>query len=122
MVAVVHDEAGLVRDRMLRDLDLPFPVVVDRDRHGYRAYGLRRGSLRDVWSPGALVTYARGLVSRERIDRPGADPRQLGGDFVVDADGRVVFSHPQSSSDDRPPAGRLVECLEATARVGGGHS
>lgn len=80
-MAVVHDEPELVRTRLLRDLDVPYPVVVDDARNAYRSYGLRRGSLREVWSPGAVLSYARGLATGERLERPGRDPRQLGGDF-----------------------------------------
>jgi hypothetical protein len=55
------------------------------------------------------------LVHGDRLARPGSDVLQLGGDFVIAPDGRVVLSHPQEGFDDRPPAGVLVRRLEESA-------
>jgi hypothetical protein len=117
VVAVVNDPPERVRAGMLHDLDLPWPVVVDLDRRAYRDWGLGRASLlRTVIAPTWIAGYARRVVGGgERVARPGRDPMQLGGDFVVDPKGIVVFAHPQRGFDDRPPAGELVRALEAAA-------
>lgn len=115
-VAVVHDEPARVRDLLLADLDWPFPLALDDDRTTYRAWGLRRAPWWRIWlDPKVWAQYARHLAAGHRIRGAGADLRQLGGDFVVAADGRVAWSRPQHR-DDRPPAGQLLRILEETAR------
>ncbi len=114
-VIVVHDPPALLHETMLRDLDLPFPVVVDLEMSAYRAWGLGRASFASTYLvPRVVAFYARRALRGERL-RTGTDPRRLGGDFVIDAGGGIAYAHPQASVDDRPPVGRLVRELERAA-------
>lgn len=111
-VFVAHDEPALLRRLMLSDVDCPYPVVVDTERTAYRSWGLRRASFSTVWlDPGVWRQYAGLLRAGARLRGMGSDVRQLGGDFLVDRDGRVLYSRPQRR-DDRPPVGRLLRKLE----------
>jgi hypothetical protein len=116
VVVVVHDEAGRVRGGVLRGLDVPFRVVIDLEREAYRAWGLPRASFAATYlSRYAFRDYAERLRGRGRGMLPGRDPRQLGGDFVVDGSGRVTYSYPQANIADRPPVAVLVRELRAAA-------
>jgi len=55
-------------------------------------------------SPQVLAGYAKFLLRGERLGG-GSQPRQLGGEFVIAADGRVAYSHPQRSVNYRPAVG-----------------
>jgi AhpC/TSA antioxidant enzyme len=115
-VFVVHDPPQRVRAGLLAGLDLPWPVLVDLDRVAYRAWGLRRAAFRTVWlDPGVWARYGRLLLGGQRLRRLGSDTLQLGGDFVLDADGVVTWARPQHA-DDRPPVGVLLAELERAAR------
>ncbi|MGI8902641.1 MAG: AhpC/TSA family protein [Solirubrobacteraceae bacterium] len=119
-VIVVHDPPALLGETMLRDLDItgPFAVLVDLEMSAYRAWGLGRASLASTYLvPRVLAFYARRALQGERL-HAGTDPRRLGGDFVIDAGGRVSYAHPQAAVDDRPPVGLLVRELERAARSG----
>lgn len=116
-VIVMHDRPALLRQTMLRDLDVPFsfPVAIDLELDAYRAWGLRRAGLASTYLlPRVLIGYARMIGRGERL-HSGTDPRQLGGDFVVGADGRIAYVHPQAAVDDRPSVGLLVRELERAA-------
>lgn len=117
-VFVVHDEPELVRRTLLAGLDVPFPVLVDLERRAYQAWGLRRGSIFGTWLyPPAWAGYARLLASgRERLRGRGRDTLQLGGDFVVDRAGTIVYARPQQR-DDRPPVAVLLRELERASAV-----
>jgi hypothetical protein len=119
VVIVVHDEAARVRSGLLRDLAPPGPVLVDAEAASYGRWGLRRGSLRDVYHPRALFRWARLAVRDGASALPGRDTLQLGGDFVIDPGGRVAFAAPQRQSDVRPPVGLLLGELERAGRDAG---
>lgn len=111
---VVHDTPERTRRLLLRDVgELPFPVLVDRGRRTYAAWGLRRAPWWRVWlDPKVWRQYARLLLRGQRLRGAGEDTLQLGGDFLVDADGTVVYARPQHR-DDRPPVAELLRRLEA---------
>lgn len=111
-VFVVHDHPDLVRTTMLSGISCPFPVLLDDDREAYRTWGLPRASFARVWlDPYVWRQYAQLLTAGERLRGLGRDPRQLGGDFVVDGRGRIVYARRQHR-DDRPPVGELLTVIE----------
>lgn len=110
-VFVTFDDPDDVRRMMLDGIDSPWPVLHDPELHAYRAWGLRRASFADIWlDPNMYRQYGQLLRGGERIRGFGRDRRQLGGDFVVDQQGNVVYSRPQRR-DDRPPVGSLVDVV-----------
>lgn len=116
-VFVVFDDPELVRRAMLAELDveaLPFDVLVDRSRESYARWGLRRAPWSTIWlDPNVYRTYWRLLRAGGRLRGAGTDVLQLGGDFVLGADGRVVYSRPQER-DDRPPVGELLRAVQGS--------
>lgn len=116
-VFVVHDSPERVLGGFLRGLEVPYPVLVDSELDAYRSWGLRRASWRATYlSPRIIGAYARRVVLHgERLPRPGSHTLQLGGDFVIDRNGRIALAHPQRAADDRAPAIKLVRELEAAA-------
>jgi peroxiredoxin len=112
-VFVSHDHPDAIRRLMLRDLDCPFPLAVDREKAAYRSWGLGSLPLPLIWlDPKVWRQYAKLLLAGERMRRSGGDERQLGGDFVVDGEGLIVYARPQRR-DDRPPVGELLEVIES---------
>ena len=97
-----------------RRLGLSYPVLADETRAAYRAYGLGRGSWRRVWGVQTLKAYGRLLRAGRRPRLPAADTLQLGGDFVVDAEGRVVYAYRSAGPDDRPSVDDLVTAVRAS--------
>ena len=93
---------------------LAYPVLADEPRAAYRAYGLGRGSWRRVWGLRAMKAYGRLLRAGRRPRVPAADTRQLGGDFVVDPEGRVAYS--TSSASLVSPAWSSAE-VDATSTL-----
>lgn len=115
VVFVVHDDAARVREGLLRGLDVFFPVLVDRERRAYEAWGMGRSSVAGVWlDPRVWLRYARLLAGGHPPLRLGGDTLQLGGDFVVDPAGVVTYARPQKR-DDRPPVGVLLDELRLAA-------
>lgn len=92
-------------------LGLPYPVLADESRATYRAYGLGRGRWWRVWGPATVRAYARLMRTEARVERPQEDTGQLGGDFVVDRQGRLAYAYRSTGPSDRPPVDDLVAAV-----------
>ncbi len=97
--------------------DLPFPILTDRDRSVYRAFGLGRGSFGRVWGWKAVRRYAEIVKDRGfgELRRPTEDTRQLGGDFVIAPDGTLAWGFWSEGPDDRPSVDELIAQVRAAA-------
>jgi peroxiredoxin len=94
----------------------PLTVVADEDRHVYRDFGLGRGPWRRVWGPATVRRYIELVRAGGRMQRPQEDTLQLGGDFVVGRDGRLVYVFRSKGPDDRPSVDELVAAVREAAR------
>ncbi len=92
------------------------PILLDPERRAYRAFGLERSVLR-AWSPRTLWTYALYLLRGRRLKGILGDPHQLGGDFVLGAEGRMVFAHRSHDPTDRPPVEALLDAVRRARNV-----
>jgi len=112
VVLVAYDDRSLLEAKMLHDLELPFPVLLDPDRIAYSAWGLGRTNLFGAMlSPSLNWRYFRLLLAGERFLGFAPDMFQLGGDFVVDPTGVVRFGHRMRNNGDRATADDLMEAL-----------
>jgi len=94
--------------------ELPYPVASDPERAAYRAYGLLKGSFWQIWHPRVVVRYAVLLLRGRRPRAPAdADLAQMGGDFLIDETGTMVFAHRSEKAVDRPPVDALLQALPA---------
>jgi hypothetical protein len=98
---------------------LAFPVVADPSRAAHRAFGLERASWSAILGIRSILAYLR-LILRGWMPRranEGEDVLQLGGDFVLDAHGRVIYSHRSAQPTDRPPIAELIYAVGRAASV-----
>ncbi len=92
-------------------LGLEFPILADPDRTLYSRFGLSRASLLRVYNPGTIRLYASLLRKGRQLRRPTEDTRQLGGDFLIDANGRLASGFWPTSPDDRPTVHQLLAAV-----------
>lgn len=117
MLFIACDEPEQIEAKLLEGVDLAFPLGIDPRRESYEAWGLERAPWwKLVLDPAVWMGYARALASGQRFRGRGADPLQMGGDFVVAPDGTVAYARPQVR-DNRPPVGKL---LQVVAQLGAG--
>ncbi len=95
-----------------REMDLPFPILGDPERHAYRAMGFERASWRRVWlDPRVWARYAV-LLGRGRRSKPvDQDLLQLGGDVVIDPEGRIAWLYRSEGPEDRPAVDQLLAAV-----------
>jgi len=101
--------------------DVPddIPLLADEGRTVYKAYGMRVGSLREIYSPQVIAKYARlirgGMKMQMKTDE---DTRQLGGDVIVGPDGRIILAHCSKNQADRPSVETLIAAIRAASSIG----
>lgn len=98
-----------------RGLDLGVPILCDPERHAYRAFDLGR---RSGWLALIRPSYWARLVTAwrrgRRFGRVREDPSQLGGDVVLDADGRLRWIYRSRWPADRPSVQAVRDALRDT--------
>lgn len=87
-----------------------FTLLLDPERKAYLAYGLEY-SLARSWSPKVWLAYARLMLSGRKWRGIQGDSGQLGGDFIVDANGVIRFVYRSSDPTDRPSISQLLDVL-----------
>jgi hypothetical protein len=96
------------------------PLVADPERAAYRAFGLERTSWLTFFRPRVLWGYFRGMLRGYGVKTPyaGEDVLQLGGDFVLDRERRVVFAYPSIDPTDRPRVPAILTALPKASPAG----
>jgi len=115
LLAVTFETPAYTREYAHREAT-PFPFALDPARDLYHAYGLSRGSLRQIVNP---ATLARGLQATLRhpgaigpqLRAAGHDGLQLGGDFVIGPDGLLLDAHAALHAGDAIAPAALMDLL-----------
>ena len=93
----------------------PFLVVCDPTLAAYREFQLGRTSWLSFARPDVTARFIKMLFRGQKLAKPDPadDLLQLGGDFVLDRDRRLTYSHPSSEATDRPSGEELLAALRA---------
>lgn len=87
-----------------------FEVLIDPNREVYRAYQLDSSRLRS-WTPRTVWVYLSLLLAgRKRLPKDG-DATQLGGDFIVDDQGKLRLTYRSFDPADRPTVDNLITII-----------
>uniref|UniRef100_A0AAY4CDP3 Uncharacterized protein n=1 Tax=Denticeps clupeoides TaxID=299321 RepID=A0AAY4CDP3_9TELE len=98
----------------LQQTGCKFEMLLDPLREIYKAFGLGC-SYAKVLKFGCMLQYSEYLVLKREL--PQVPPQfiddvyQLGGDFLLNEDGKVIFSHCSKSPIDRPKMTDLLAAI-----------
>jgi peroxiredoxin len=117
VVFVAHNDPELLTAKMLHDLELSYILLLDPTRTAYARWGLGQAGVRSVLSPGlywaTLKTALKVWLGKESSLGKAPGRVQLGGDFVVDRAGKLVFVNRLKSFHDRAKITDLLDALRA---------
>lgn len=88
---------------------LPFPILRDPRRDGYKCFGIERKNARTIWSPGTVWYYIKRAFQGRLPEKVKADLYQLGGDVLLDADGSVLWVYRSQNPADRPSVDEILK-------------
>jgi hypothetical protein len=108
-IVVVTFEARERAEEYVRETGLRWPLLIDRRRVLYSAYGMGRGRWSAIWGPATWWAYIQLIGRGYRLRRPTGDIHQLGGDVLVDPAGQVALHHVGKGPADRPAVAALFE-------------
>lgn len=112
-VVAVTFEAESVAAAYVGETGLDWPMLVDRQRTLYAAYGMERGRWRDIMGLASWKLYAKLMAGGRRLHRPTGDTRQLGGNVLIDRQGTVRLHHVGAGPADRPSVAQLLELVDS---------
>lgn len=117
VIFVAHHDPQLVLSRMMHDLELPYVLMIDPKREAYARWGLGQVTLKGRLMPSMYLEmfkeFLKVLTGRERMLVPVFGYKHLGGDFVVDREGRLAFEHRMKSFHDRANIADLLAAMRA---------
>jgi hypothetical protein len=96
---------------------LPFPIVADPDRKVYAALGLGRTSWLRFMRPAIIWRYLKMVAAGAKVRQvpEGEDALQTGGDFLIAADGRILWEYRTDDPTDRPSINQLLSLRPVSA-------
>ena len=117
-VVLYHSPAAKLEET---NIDLPpFALVPDPEKRIFRSYGVEKG-LAGMFSPTVMRDYYRAL----KAGFPPGMFTQDGGitgnpaDFIIDAEGRIVFAHYGRHYADSLDAEQVVQAMRQQAPIAG---
>ncbi|MGD9099523.1 MAG: peroxiredoxin-like family protein, partial [Anaerolineae bacterium] len=118
-VLVISFGAPAFARTWLEETCTPFRLLLDPERTVYHAYGLERSFWR-AWSLKTVRRYVQLLRAGRKWRGIQGDSAQMGGDFVVDANGVVRLAYRSYDPTDRPAVSELsalLRRLDATRKL-----
>lgn len=102
--------------RWNKEVNSPFIQLMDPAMLGtpgdagstYRSWGFKKSFI-GVWSPESLRFYSDAKLGGTELHPSfGQDVHRMGGDLVVDGNGRVVLDHYSETNNDRPSVDKTL--------------
>lgn len=91
---------------------LPYPLLRDPRREGYRRFGLGRKGISRIWGPETLTYYGRRLLQGQLPERVQGDAYQLGGDVILRPDLSGGWVYRSRHPADRPEVDEVLRMLD----------
>ena len=93
-----------------------FPLLLDPGKVFYRHLGLQR-SVKKVWNLRIMQLYAEerlaGVAPSPHYS--GDDVHLMGGDFILNSSGVMLYAYHSKDSQDRPDVGTLLSFIRGHA-------
>ena len=111
VLLVSFEEKDFWINAWLHETVTRFPLLVDPDRSVYKSYGLQSSRWR-AWGLRTVIYYIKALFRGEHIFKTGGDTAQVGGDFIIDGEGRIAMVERSSGPTGRPSTDQIIATLE----------
>lgn len=104
-------------ERLRSQLGSPHRFVCDPERKLFHAFGLIEAGGMQLLGPSVLLGGLRAALKGHLLQAPPTNPRQLGGAFVLDASGKVLWAHRARHAADNASARTLQNELRKAQKM-----
>ncbi|CAF1012205.1 unnamed protein product [Rotaria sordida] len=97
------------------EVQCPFDIYCDSDRCLYQHFGFPNKAYARVWNVQTLDYYVEQKLSGKQLPTKldkNDDPNQMGGNAIIDRNGRVIWVYKSKTPTDRPSVKQLQFILE----------
>lgn len=108
-VVVITFDSAEMGQSYVNSRKLEWPLLVDTRRILYKAFGIPRADLWTLLRPKVTWQYVKTITKGYWPGRPGCDPKQLGGNVLIDPEGIVRLNHVSTDPFDRPSVDYILE-------------
>ncbi len=95
--------------------DVPFPMIADPEKRLFEAFRLKQAAVGALLSAKMVFRGVAAMANGHGIGVPQGDVRQLPGVFIIETNGRILFSHHATGPADHPQPEALLAALAADA-------
>ena len=117
VILVAFSDPELLMSKMMRDLDLPFLLLLDRARESYARWGLGSFTWKMLLRPGLHWAIVKSVLQRRLPMGWAPHYNQLGGDFVVDRAGKLIFVKRMRNLHDRAHVEDILAALSPATAI-----
>jgi len=86
-------------------------LYADPQRKLYHLFGLKRLGVLNIFHPKSILKYTTYFLQGKKIQKATQDIYQMGGDFILNAEGRLTYAFRSHRPDDRPSVNELLKAL-----------
>ena len=98
-----------------RRYELPYLLASDESRQVYFDYGLRDASTMELLGPQNWLPGLRATIRLRATPHHTKHVAQLGGYFIVDDEGNLLYAHRSKNASDHPDPWELVRILTSAS-------
>lgn len=98
-----------------RRYELPYLLASDESRQVYFDYGLRDASTAELFGPQNWLPGLRATIRLRATPHHTKHVAQLGGYFIVDDTGNLLYAHRSEDPSDHPDPSELVRILTSAS-------
>jgi hypothetical protein len=107
-VVVITFQTGTESSLYSREVNLPWPLLLDEKKEVYSAYGMLKADFLDIWGPRSWWSYLKEMARGNLPKKSDGDIYQRGGDVLIDPTGMVRLHHVGKGPADRPSVESII--------------
>ena len=111
-IVIVTFEAGYFAEQYIKETGIEWPLLIDKNRDVYQAYGMLQAGFWDIWGFSTWLAYLKELFKGAKLKKSPGDIHQRGGDVLISPQGLIKFYHVGNGPADRPGAVKILKIIK----------
>ena len=101
-----------------KEMKAPFVMICDKEMMLYSEFSLKKASTLSFFSPKLLLKGFGAMAEGYKLSTPKGDPKQLGGEVLIDKKGHIRWFYQSKDPSDNPPVELILKAAEKSGLTG----